>query len=264
MKIFTQNLNLAVLLSMGTLMTISAEAFDHTHSSFDQVLKSHVVNEGHESVVRYKTLTGNPAALDTYLASVSKVSEAEYGTWTDPQKLAFLINAYNAFTLKLIMARYPVKSIKDLGGIFSSPWKKEFFVLFGKKTYLDHIEHDLIRGRFKEPRIHFALVCASKGCPKLMDSAFTAASLEAQLEQAAQNFLTDTEKNRLKSGPIPVLELSSIFKWYGKDFGADEKALKAYILPRMQLASALMTQAHAAPIRFLDYDWSLNDQSEAQ
>lgn len=227
-------------------MTISAEAFDHSHSPFDQVLKDHVVNRGHESVVRYKALAKNPSALDTYLASVSKVSEAEYGAWTEPQKLAFLINTYNAFTLKLIVEHYPVKSIKDLGGIFISPWKKKFFALFGTKAHLDHIEHDLIRGQFKEPRIHFALVCASKGCPKLMDSAFTAASLGDQLEQAAQNFLTDIEKNRMKSSPTPVLELSSIFKWYGKDFGADEKALKAYILPRMQLASALMTQTHAA------------------
>lgn len=245
-------------------MTNSAQAFDHTHSSFDHVLKSHVVNKGHESVVRYEALAKNSAALDSYLASISQASKSEFDSWSEPQRLAFLINAYNAFTLKLIIDNYPVKSIKDLGGIFSSPWKKKFFTLFGQKKHLDHIEHDLIRGRFKEPRIHFALVCASKGCPKLMDAVFRATLLESQLERAAQNFLTDTEKNRMKSGPAPALELSSIFKWYGKDFGDDEKALKAYILPRMQLEPSVMMNAQAAPIRYLDYDWSLNDDGGAR
>lgn len=242
----------------------SALAFDHEHKLWDQVLKKFVVDQGPSSVVKYRELKSSPKNLSSYLSELSVVNEKIYDTWTKEERLAFLINAYNAFTLKLIVDHYPVKSIRDISGLFSSPWKKEFFLFFGKETHLDHIEHDLIRGKFQEPRIHFALVCASIGCPKLSRDAFVAKSFEKQLEDAAKVFLQDKSRNRLGAKPAPELYLSSIFKWYGKDFGPDDSALKAVILPKMNLNSEEMKVALGASIKFLDYDWRLNDAASSQ
>ena len=159
--------------------------------------------------------------LDDY----SKVPKAEFDAWTKPQQQAFLINAYNAFTVEKILTRYPdLKSIRDFGSVFGNPWKDKFFTLFGQPSYLDQIEHEILRkeGVYDEPRVHVAVVCASIGCPMLRNEAFIADKLEAQLEDGMRRFLSDRTRNRYNP-QTKKLEISKIFDWYGKDFEKGHK-----------------------------------------
>ena len=136
-----------------------------------------MIQDGQASRVDYSAFQKNQKVLQAYLASMSAVSRSEFDSWTKDQQLAFLINAYNAWTIEFVLSAYPdIKSIKDLGSFFSSPWKKEFINLLGETRSLDNIEHTLIRGsgRYNEPRIHFAVNCASIGCPALLNRAYTA------------------------------------------------------------------------------------------
>jgi hypothetical protein len=161
--------------------------FDHTHTQWDALLRKHVVvrADGKASSVDYRGLLADHAALQTYLSSLSAVTPADYASWSRAEQFAFLANAYNAFSVELILSRYPdLHSIRDLGNFLQSPWRKRFFTLLGQPQHLDGVEHELVRapGVFDEPRVHVALNCASRSCPMLSDRAFTAATLDAQLE----------------------------------------------------------------------------------
>ncbi len=261
MKTYTGHLPafLIALCFLGS-PTDSLAAFDQTHAQWSSVLKSSVVQKGLATQVNYKAIKANPVIFEAYLSSLSAVTDAEFLTFTENQKLAFLINGYNAFTVKLIVDNYPVKSIRDLGSVFSSAWKKKFFKLFGLDRNLDNVEHDMIRKSFNEPRIHFAVVCASVGCPALRVEAYQASRLEAQLESAAHDFLSDTTRNRFLSDS-KKLEISSIFKWYGDDFVKKFGSLEAFLADRFTTneSDRILIRARKVPVRFLDYDWSLNE-----
>ncbi len=259
---------LAATLALGLTNLAHAE-FDH--SEWDKLLKADVVeiNGGKATRVKYAEIKKTEPALKAYLDKLSKVSEADFNAWPKAEQLAFLINAYNAYTVQLILTKYPdLKSIKDLGSVFSSPWKKAFIPMFGKTISLDNIEQDMIRaeGRYNDPRIHFAVVCASIGCPALRNEAYTAARLDAQLDDSASRFLSDRTRNRY-SVPNGVLELSMIFKWYDKDFSRGWKGYSSVnqFLAKYakQLADSPEAQQKIAAMQvkaeFLDYDWSLND-----
>lgn len=246
---------------------VQAETFDH--SLWDTLVKSHVVpiQGGSSTQVDYGALQQNRANLTAYLETLSALPRSRFDAFSKPEQLAFLINAYNAWTVELILSEYPdVESIKDLGGFFSSPWKEEFIPLFNDKVSLDYIEHDLIRGsgRYNDPRIHFAVNCASVGCPALREEAYTGSQLEKQLEQQTMRFLTDSSRNRVSNGSM---QISSIFKWYRGDFeagwrGSDSLSeffgLYKHALPWSE-ASIAALQAGELDISFLDYDWRLND-----
>ncbi|MGD8593806.1 MAG: DUF547 domain-containing protein [Gammaproteobacteria bacterium] len=255
-----------VLLFMAVNYTVSAAPFDHTHSLWDELLQTYVVDHGAYSEVQYQPLkqTGTHK-LSGYLQSLSSVSKNQFDQWTQAQRLAFLINAYNAFTVKLIIDHYPVDSIKDIGGFFRSPWKITFFTLLGEETHLDYIEHELIRGRdYAEPRIHFALVCASVGCPKLQAHAYTADRLGTMLDAAAKTFLGDTSRNRYDSGGN-ILYLSPLFKWYGEDFAAKAGSVEKFVAPYITddpLARQRIRSKHM-DVEYLNYDWSLNDANSS-
>ena len=237
-----------------------AFAFDHSHAQFDKVLKDVVVQTGKFSRVKYQDLKKNPKLLEEYLAALSAVQQSEFKGFQENERLAFLINAYNAFTLKLIIDNYPVKSIKEIGGIFSSPWKRKFFKLLGEDFHLDRIEHDIIRKDFDEPRIHFAVNCASIGCPPLAPFAFVAAKLDEQLEQVTLNFISDSSQNRWNAAKRSF-EISSIFKWYGSDFNRKHTNHGAFLATKMGLPAETRKDALAGRVKYdyLDYDWSLND-----
>lgn len=147
---------LAFLLVGSLASQVHAEPFDHKHAHLTEFTKKFTVTTGAASQVKYAQAKVDRSVLDTYLASVARVSEVEFKIWTDSQKKAFLINSYNAYTIDFILKNYPLKSIKDLGNFLVGPWKKKNFPLFGAKVHLDHIEHDLARGQFQEPRFHFA------------------------------------------------------------------------------------------------------------
>lgn len=251
--------------------------FDHTHAAWNALLKKHVVvvDGGKASQVRYAGFAQDRAALKAYLDALSKVTEAEFKSWTKPQQMAFLINAYNAFTIEKILTRYPeLKSIRDFGTVFGNPWKDRFFTLLGKPSYLDQVEHEILRakGVYGEPRVHFAVNCASIGCPGLREEAFVAERLDAQLEEQTRRFLSDRSRNRYneKSGQ---LEVSKIFDWFREDWESGNKGIGAsaqaidsreqfFARYAKQLADQPDAQAKIAErkagLAFLEYDWALN------
>lgn len=257
----------ALLLAAGG----KAFAFDHNHTAWDGLLKRHLVVavEGNSSRLDYAGIHAERPTLVGYLDGLTAVTEAEYRGWTREQKLAFLINAYNAFTVELVLTRYPnLQSIKDLGRLWNSPWKQEFFTLLGARRSLDDLEHGLIRapGMFDEPRIHFAVNCAAVGCPMLREEAFVASRLDVQLEDGVRRFLADRTRNRYDAGANALL-MSRIFDWYRADFAVGRPgvgsvpqfvARYADLLADDAAARAGVRQARA-PIRYLDYDWALND-----
>ena len=246
----------------------SKSSFDH--QVWQQLLQNHVyeLRGGQATEVDYAGFKQEQQSLQTYLKKLEQISQSEFDRWPKAEQLAFLINAYNAWTVELILTKYPkLDSIKDLGSLFSSPWKKEFIPFLGKTRSLDDIEHGLIRGsgRYNEPRIHFAVNCASIGCPALAREAYTGDKLEQQLERAAALFLQDRSRNRLKGDE---LEVSSIFKWYRDDFKQGWRgahSLEAF-LAGYALALALSSEqkadllAEKIDIDFLSYDWDLNDR----
>jgi len=212
---------------------------------------------------RFKT---DQATLNNYLASTAKVSKTTFNNWSKNDQLAFLINVYNARTVELILTKYPkLKSIKDLGSFIRSPWKQNFILLFGQKVSLDHVEHTLIRGsgRYNDPRIHFAVNCASIGCPALRNTAYRGNILSAQLDTATKAFLKDRSRNRLENGQLGI---SSIFKWYRSDFSKGWRGAKNLSQFLAIYANALgrtkgqQTALKAGKIRikYLPYNWQLN------
>jgi hypothetical protein len=256
----TINLNKYLILFLCTLWAmplVSAEPFDHAHTQLTQVLKPYV-SEGR---VDYDSLKTHRAALDEYLITMSKVSPNEFSGWNKDEQLAYLINLYNAKTLQLIIDHYPVKSIKDIGGLLTKPWDLKSVEVFGKKVTLNTIEHEMIRKTFQEPRIHVALVCAAKGCPQLRSSAYTSTKLEAELEEQTQFFLSDMQKNYFDSSSN-TLHISPIFKWYKKDFQKNNATVVQFI--RDHAGNELSEQLTKSNTRivYTEYDWSLNDQSK--
>ena len=268
-----KKLALAFAATLFTSLT-SAQSFDHTHAVFTTLLKKHVVvvDGGKVSQVKYAELKKDQPQLKTYLETLSKVSGSEFDGWSKPQRMAFLINAYNGYTLELILQNYPVKSIKDIGGVFDNRWKRKFFKLLGQDSFLDKIEHDTLRkpGAYNEPRVHFAVNCASIGCPPLREEAFTADKLNTQLEEQAVRFLSDRSRNRYANGK---LEVSMIFNWFKEDWasgytGFDGKtpSIKSredyFARYAKQLADSPADQKiiaeGKASISHLDYDWNLN------
>lgn len=246
-----------------------AQSFDHGHAAWTALLKKHVVllRSGQASQVRYAGMAADRAALKAYLDTLSALSPSAFASFSKAQQMAFLINAYNAFTVELILTRYPkLESIKDLGSLLSNPWKPKWVPLLGDKLSLDDIEHGnlRVRGRYDDPRIHFAVNCASIGCPMLREEAFVPERLDAQLDEQALRFLSDRTRNRFAGGK---LEVSKIFDWYGEDFRQGHKgigSLPAFLARYAdQLADAApdreRVRTQKADVGFLDYDWKLND-----
>jgi hypothetical protein len=231
-----------------------AQGFDASHAAWDALVRKHVVvlPGGHASQVRYDGFAADRKALKAYLDALSGVSRAQFDGWSRDERKAFLINAYNAFTVEKILTRWPdIRSIWDFGKIFGNPFKDDFFRLLGGPMTLDGIEHGMLRkrGAYDDPRVHFAVNCASVGCPMLREEAYVAAKLDAQLDEQATRFLSDRTRNRFRDGR---LEVSKIFDWFAEDFEPRAKFFTRY-------REALGYPGGEVPVEFLDYDWSLND-----
>ncbi|MCW8931277.1 MAG: DUF547 domain-containing protein [Gammaproteobacteria bacterium] len=245
-------------------------AFDHQHSQWHAILQEnvHFNSTGVASRVDYSNIKKNSFALEQYLKILTTVNNTEFNHWSKNQQKAFLINAYNAFTVQLILTRYPdIKSIKEIGSFFSNPWKKKFFKLLNKKRSLDELEHTMLRkeGVYDDPYIHVALVCASIGCPALRNEAYTADRIEQQLADSMYDFLSDKERNRYHSDSN-TFEVSKIFDWYEEDFNKGYRGIFSLsdLLSRYSRALSNQEIPHKKPINsakisYLDYDWSLND-----
>jgi hypothetical protein len=257
----------AILTRTGGTFGQSSGVFDHQYAAWDALLKKHVkwLPDNKQSRVNYKGFAADRTEFKKVLDTFSAVPRADFDRWTREQQMVFLTNAYNAFTIQHILSKYPdLKSIKDLGSLIQSAWKKKFFTLLGEERNLDWIEHEQLRPRYNEPRIHVAVNCASIGCPALPPEAFTSARFDAQLEEGMVRFLGDRTRNRMADGK---LEVSQIFKWFREDFEKGNKGFSRLEDVFAKYAEQLTDvgaereklKAKSVSITHLDYDWSLND-----
>ena len=231
----------------------AADAFNHDR--FDQVLWKYVDSQGR---VNYAALKRDSQALESYLDLLAVTVPKNLATTQD--RLAFWLNAYNALTIEGVLDHYPTKSvrrIKPFGGFF----RRIRFQVGGQSYTLSEIEHGIIRTEFYEPRIHFALVCASRGCPILENRAFLPEALEKRLENAARNFINHPEKVRLDRANR-VLYLSKIFEWYSEDFEERHENVIDFIADYLPEADAAFIKGEGIQVKYLNYDWTLNDQAQ--
>lgn len=213
-----------------------------------ELLKKYV----HNGVVDYAGFQRDETTLDRYLENLAAQTPEQLSR---NAQYAFYVNAYNAWTVKMILSAYPgIKSIKDLGGFFKSPWEKPI-VRVGTQTFtLDEIEHKKLRPRFKDPRIHFVVNCASISCPPLRSEPYDAKKLEAQLDDATRAFLNNPVNYRLEGSNFYV---SRLFKWYSEDF--EDDAVGFYLkYAREDLKADIQAAGSALTVKYLNYDWRLN------
>jgi hypothetical protein len=225
-----------------------------SHAIFDSLLRQYVNNEG---FVNYKGFMQDSVKFKSYLDLLSR-NHPNDKNWSRNERLAYWINAYNAFTIKLICDYYPVESIKDIKkGIpfVSDTWTIDFIKIEGKTYNLNNIEHGIIRPKFNEPRIHFAVNCASKGCPPLLNAAYTAEQLEAQLDSQARAFINDGFRNKIDGAN--KADLSKIFTWFAGDFKNVAPSVVSFI---NRYAKVQLNEK--ADINYQEYDWSLNEQKQ--
>ncbi len=228
-----------------------SEAQPISHELWDAQVAKYVSPEGR---VRYAAWLADTTVLNAYLATLS----AGFPTaahWTEAERLAYWINAYNAFTVQLILRNYPVKSIEDIGPKLAVPfinsvWDIPFIGIEGHTLTLNNIEHDILRKEFDEPRIHFAINCASNSCPPLLHEAYTPEKLEAQLEAQAFRYLLDPRHNVLKETSV---ELSKIFFWFGGDFKKEGS-----LIDFLNRYAPTPIRADAS-VSYRTYDWNLNE-----
>ncbi|MDY7026579.1 MAG: DUF547 domain-containing protein [Pseudomonadota bacterium] len=273
----------ALLLAPTSLIAEEPKATsaDALHASWDQLLSKHVKEHTRAdgakqlivaSAVDYAGFFNDRKQLQAYIDQLQALSYEQYQTWSSAKQLAFLINAYNALTVELVLSEYPnISSIKELGSLFQSPWQRDVFMLFGENVSLDDIEHGWIRGAsakhsgFKEPLIHFAVNCASLGCPALRAEAYTEEKLEQQLQSQARGFMSDTSRNYVQGQRV---YLSKIFDWYEEDFeqgwrgysGLDDVIMAFSEELKLTPEQLKALKQGKLSIRFTDYDWGLNSQ----
>lgn len=240
-----------LLTSLGTLVNAqplsATQSVDHT--IYAELLNRYVSN----GKVNYKELKKEELRLEKYLENLSSVNPAELSR---NERFAFYINAYNAWTLKLILDHYPgIESIKDAGTLLSSPWKKKIARINGDVISLDTIEHDILRPVFKDPRVHFAINCAALSCPPLANYPFNGRNLDQQLNTQTRKFINDSKSNFIEG---EILWVSRIFKWFEKDFDNEIIAFfEAYA--EDELKQRLNGLKERINVKYLDYNWSLNE-----
>jgi len=221
----------------------------HSHRIWNELVKQHVSDNGY---VDYKEFKNDLGQIENYLLQLS--NNVPDKTWSDMQQLAYWINAYNAFTVQLILKNYGVESIREIQTAdIKSPWKIPFISIGGETYTLDKIEHDILRKQFNEPRIHFAIVCGSYSCPKFRNEAFVAEKLNDQLNDQTHDFIHDQTKNNITATPV---RLSNIFKWYADDFRTvynDDRSLLQWI---SQFTDQPINPD--AAIEYLPYNCALN------
>jgi hypothetical protein len=269
----------ACLASAVSPVVGSAAEAVFSFASYDRTLKSYVDDSG---LVNYRGLKADSRDLDRFLGELAGFDVSSYDRGASVDQIAFWINAYNACTLKAIVDHFPIKpsivrsfrypqnSIRQIAGV----WDRLTFTVMGRQVTLDEIEHDTLRKRFNEPRIHMALVCAAMGCPPLRNQPFQGSQLAAQLDDQTRRFLGDPGKFRIDRTESAVY-LSPIFKWFGADFvktygppapfphlGEVDSAVLAFIGRYVSLPEREFLERSEYAIQYLDYDWSLNEKKE--
>ncbi|VTT99563.1 Secreted protein containing DUF547 OS=Rhodopirellula sp. SWK7 GN=RRSWK_02046 PE=4 SV=1: DUF547 [Gemmataceae bacterium] len=233
------------------------------HAAFDALLRKYVDDKGMVAYAEWKKSDADVKALDDYLAALGCVDLTKAAT--KEGQLAFWINAYNAVTIRGILREYPTKSIRNhtAKAVGYNIWKDLLLAVDGRSVSLDDIEHQVLR-KMGEPRIHFAIVCASVGCPPLRNRAFTIDKLGEQLDASAKAFFANPANLKLDPRNRTV-EISQIIEWFGKDFAATSPAQLAAVRKHFpQSDAAAWVEAAGVTVKYLEYDWSLNDQTPAR
>jgi len=250
---------LTLILSLGCFQkgTVRSNSQPIVHTDWTELLQKHVTERGDVDYLGFKQ---DSAQLNAYLDKL-KDHHPNDKNWTRDEQMAFWINAYNAFTVKLIVDHYPVKSIKEIGSgpnipFVNSPWDIKFFAIEGNEYDLNDLEHGILRPKFSEPRIHFAVNCASISCPRLWNKAYSAENLDQQLEQAARHFINNPDKNTLKESSYSV---SKIFSWFRGDFKQGEESVIDFV--NRYTETKIPSDA---TLEYLDYDWNLNELPNSQ
>lgn len=227
--------------------SVPAAAFDHGFALLrDSVLAPFVSEAG----VDYAALRERPEPLDRFLTECARVSFDEYRAFPREQQMAFLLNLYNAATLRLVLDHWPMESLREIGGLFRSPWTVKSISLFDRKVGLGQILHDILRPEFRDPRVHFALSNAARGGPMLLSEPYIAENLSVQLDRQTDLFLRRAEINRCEDG---VLYLSPIFRWYENDFGK-KRGVREFA------KNFFPDVSEKTPIHYTNYDDSLNSR----
>ncbi len=235
---------------------LRAAPFDHSHTNFSQVL-SRIVKD---DLVDYSTLKTDQISLERYLDQLAQVPEPVFTKFSEKQKIAFLINLYNASTLQLIVRHYPIKSTKEIGSWLTGPFDQKTVRFMGRSLSLGDIEHHVLRRNHDEPRFHFAIVSAAIGFPPLRHEAYQDAKLDEQMDDQIRRFLRQPSKNRIDlSGRM--LHLSRIFKWYEKDLNRKAGSLTQFVVNYLDTDIAETIRGSRFEITYTDFDWLLNDSA---
>lgn len=251
-------------LTLFFLVSNNTFAFDHTYASYKMLLDE-TVDHG---LVDYNKLQVDTKLLKNALLDFSEITQQEYESFDHSQKIAYMINAYNLYTIEGIVKAYPVKSIKDISGF----WNKAKHKVAGQMLTLDNIEHDILRKTFHEERVHVSVVCASISCPELYNKPFRPDSLEQQLTARSIRFATDTTRNKINFAK-KELKLSKILDWYGKDFEkkysddtvfpylyGKKRAVANFIYRHLPQDKQAKLRDGKFKVGYLSYDWGLNKQ----
>lgn len=273
--------NSFTIISYG-LEEVKTDSFDHSYATYNSLLNRYVKN----ARVNYEGFINSRAEFETFLRALGSVDEDVFESWTEEQRLAFWINAYNAFTIKAIIDHYPIKRSFTLVGIFYAPsdsilqikgvWTKLQFRALGNMVTLDEIEHQILRKKFNEPRIHMAINCASISCPDLRNEAYTPEKLEEQLADASINFVNNPDKGVYVNEQSGKVKLSKIFKWFGDDFinnYGSKKLFNNYSLKENAVLNFTSEYIESEEVKeylmnnklkigYLGYDWHLNEQTD--
>ena len=273
--------NSFTIISYG-LEEVKTDSFDHSYATYNSLLNQYVIN----ARVNYEGFINSRAKFETFLRTLGSVDKDVFESWTEEQRLAFWINAYNAFTIKAIIDHYPIKRSFTLVGIFYAPsnsilqikgvWTKLQFRALGNMVTLDEIEHQILRKKFNEPRIHMAINCASISCPDLRNEAYTPEKLEEQLADASINFINNPDKGVYVNEQNGKVKLSKIFKWFGDDFinnYGSKKLFNNYSLKENAVLNFTSEYIESEEVKeylmnnklkigYLGYDWHLNEQTD--
>jgi len=263
----------------GNIMAQAAQdltPFDQNHTIFNKLLQENVK----DTKVKYQGFIDSVEFVN-YLESLNNISPDDFNTWTDSQKIAFWINAYNAFTIKAIIDHYPIQRSFTLVGIFYAPknsilqipgvWKKLQFQAVGQNVTLDHIEHGILRKEFNEPRIHAAINCASISCPDLRNEAYISDKIDKQLDDSSKNFVNSKTKGVLIDKNKNKIKVSKIFKWFGDDFFSNyhkqefndksdkQNGTLGFIYKYINDDEKIFLLNSNYKLKYMSYDWSLNE-----
>lgn len=234
--------------------------FDHEHSDLSKALTAIVVYRENSGSVKYKDLIKKPTDLINYLKQIGRVNEKDFKTWSEPDQIAFLINAYNANTLQLIKDYYPITTIKKVPGTKDAR-KMKFFRLFGRDMSLEFLETEYLRKNYSEPRYHFALNCAAVSCPRLRNEAYVGARLTSQLDDQVKTFLRDTNRNKIDVA-LKHLQLSPILQMVETDLRKDGITVSKWVAPYISDDESVRKELTEGKykVSHLDYNWDLNKE----